>query len=418
MSIRKKVAIIYTESITDEALGSTRTLMDLAKLLSSKYDVRAFSLGRKHRRIIKDNIQEEVFSSKASTDSRNTKIRILDYVNLFFMKKQLSYNIMNQNKVFIKSIISYKPDIIITLGRVLVDAGILLKKNLKDSIIFSITDDIRVVDNAIKIRHERFMNSKSRFKSLKRPLFEITSKRLGEFSREIYKKMLDNFDGIAFVTEIDKNLSEKSYPNHKSKFFVLPTASFPQSSILKKPVYKVNKVIKTILFIGNCKHEPNIEAMLLIENKIAPFLKDKKFIIIGSNCEKRIKENVEYTGFISDERKIALLDKADLCIAPLKNGSGIKVKILEYFARCKPVIGTSVAFEGYNIKNKENAVLENNIDNYPKLILELEKDIQLREHISNNSNTVCEYFSYGAVEERWSSAIKELESIKNKNNTK
>ena len=410
MSTKKKVAILYSECISDSALGGTKTLFDLAKLLSNKYDVKLFSLGKTHKKITKDNIIEEVFSSKTTTDSRNKKTRIVDYTYLVLAKKQSSYNIMNNNIDLIKTVISYKPDIIITLGRVLVDSVIEIKEAIPNSIIFSITDDFRVVENAIKIRKERFIKNNNGISlKLKLPLFNLTTKRYLEFSKKIYEKMLFNFDGIAFVTKIDMVISEKRYPNHKSKFFVLPTASFSKELILTKPKYPINEKIKNIVFIGNCKHEPNLEAMSLIEIKIAPFLKDKNFIIIGSNCEKRTKDNVTYTGFISDSEKDELLNKADLCIAPLKNGSGIKVKILEYFAKCKVVIGSSIAFEGYNIKNRENAILEDNIDNYAKLILELEKNKQLREKLASNSNSVCAYFTYEETEKRWIKAINILE---------
>lgn len=410
MLIKKRVAILYSECITDSALGSTRTLFDLARLLSNNYEVKAFSLNTVNKKIKKDSIEEECFASKTTSDSRNKTIRIIDYTYLIFLKKQSSYNIMNNNKGLINSVISYKPDIIITLGRVLVDSVLTIKSSLPNAITFSITDDFRVVENAIKIRKSRFLkNNSGILLKLKLPLFNLTSKKYLEFSKNIYEKMLFNFDGIAFVTQIDEDLSQKNYSNHKSRFFVLPTASFSKDLILSNPKYPINENIHNIVFVGNCKHEPNIEAMSLIETKIAPLLKDKHFIIIGSNCEKKTKDNVTYTGFISDQEKDELLNKADLCIAPLLNGSGIKVKILEYFAKCKVVIGTSVAFEGYDIKNGETAVLEDNIDKYPKLILQLEKNKALREKLANSSNNVCKYFTYEETEKRWIKAINILE---------
>ncbi|MEM0201262.1 MAG: glycosyltransferase [Candidatus Micrarchaeaceae archaeon] len=416
MSTKDKLVILYSECITDSALGSTRTLFDLAKLLSNKYEVKVFSLGKIHKKITKESIIEEIFKSKTTTDSRTLKTRIIDYTALIFFNEQLSYNIMNNNKELINTILSYKPDIIITLGRVLVDLVLKIKNSLPNVITISITDDFRVVENSIKIRKTRFIENNKGIKlKIKFPLFNLTSKRYLQFSKKIYEKMINNFDGIAFVTKIDEEFSEKRYPNHKSKFFVLPTASFPKELILEKPKYPINDKIKNIVFIGNCKHEPNTEAMFLIETKIAPQLKDKNFILIGSNCEKKMKNNVSYTGFISEKEKDEILNKADLCIAPLKNGSGIKVKVLEYFAKCKVVIGTSVAFEGYNIKNKEAAIIEDDISKYQKLILELEKNKNLREKIANSSNTICNYFSYSETEKRWVNAINLLGKINKKN---
>ena len=37
---------------------------------------------------------------------------------------------------------------------------------------------------------------------------------------------------------------------------------------------------------------------------------------------------------------------ADLCLAPLAAGAGVKTKVLHYLAHGKRVVGTSIAFEG------------------------------------------------------------------------
>ena len=411
MSSKKRIAILYSESISKAALGSTRTLLDLGNMLLDYYDIKFFSLGKENQHIHTDlGIEEESFYSLASSDSRNTKSRVFDYISLIFLNKQRSYQIMNSNKAIHMAILKYNPDFIITLGRNLVDLVIMLQRELPSVCTISITDDFRVVENSIKIRRESIVKKDKGFKRMIKLLFfdEISKHHLS-FSLKIYEKMLKQLSATAFVTEIDKELSIRRYPKIAKKFFVLPTASFPDNKILNKPTYPAKNKIEKIVFIGNCKHEPNLEAMKLIETEIAPKLKDKNFVIIGSGCEKRKIGNVEYTGFISEEEKNKRIDIADLCIAPLRNGSGIKVKILDYFARCMPVIGTNVAFEGYPIKNMQNAILEDDISSYAKHILILESNKELREKISKNASAVCDYFSYSKTASRWRKA---LESIK------
>ncbi len=413
MSSKKRIAILYSENISAAALGSTRTLLDLANMLNIYYDIRLFSLGKTTKIAEFNNFIEETFKSTASSDSRNNKMRILDYLYLIIFGKQYSYYIMNKNKALQKAVHDYKPDIIITLGRNLIDTVIKLNKISPKTITISITDDFRVVENSIKIRRENLIKkNKGPLRGIKLFFFDIIRKRHINFSLFIYQKMLKQLTATAFVTEIDRQFSIKRYPNLEKKFFVLPTASFPEDKILKKPVYNTNKDVTNILFIGNCKHEPNLEAMKLIESEIAPKLKDKHFTIIGSGCEKRTINNVEYTGFISEEEKNERIDNADICIAPLLNGSGIKVKILDYFARCRPVIGSNVAFEGYPISNMKNAIIENNISNYAKRILELESNPNLRERLSSNASEVCAYFSYSHIANSWLKVLTALDKRK------
>ena len=80
MSSKKRIAILYSESISKAALGSTRTLLDLGNMLLDYYDIKFFSLGKENQHIHTDlGIEEESFYSLASSDSRNTKSRIFDY---------------------------------------------------------------------------------------------------------------------------------------------------------------------------------------------------------------------------------------------------------------------------------------------------------------------------------------------------
>src|SRR5262249_34102185 len=56
--------------------------------------------------------------------------------------------------------------------------------------------------------------------------------------------------------------------------------------------------------------------------------------------------NVRFVGEIDDLTPI--LSRSALGIAPLFTGAGLKVKILTYAAHALPVVGTTIAFSGYN----------------------------------------------------------------------
>jgi len=42
----------------------------------------------------------------------------------------------------------------------------------------------------------------------------------------------------------------------------------------------------------------------------------------------------------------SIIDSADLCLAPLATGAGVKTKVLHYLAHGKRIAGTPIAFEG------------------------------------------------------------------------
>ena len=126
-----------------------------------------------------------------------------------------------------------------------------------------------------------------------------------------------------------------------------------------------------ILFIGSLSYFPNTDAVYSICTKIAPeFTNEFKFIIIGKNPPIFDKpKNVYFLGFVEDIRKY--IYEADICIAPLRYGSGTRLKIIEYMAMGKPVISTSKGAEGIDYINGENIIIEDDIDMFPERILEL-----------------------------------------------
>jgi glycosyltransferase involved in cell wall biosynthesis len=133
----------------------------------------------------------------------------------------------------------------------------------------------------------------------------------------------------------------------------------------------VNK--KQVLFVGTLSHQPNADAVRLICKVIAPHCPDCVFIIIGKNPpEIPYPDNVKLLGYVPDVRP--LMAGADIRIAPIRSGSGTRLKILEYMAMGKPVISTSKGAEGIEYMDGLNIVIEDEIGKYPKIIQQLIDD--------------------------------------------
>lgn len=89
-----------------------------------------------------------------------------------------------------------------------------------------------------------------------------------------------------------------------------------------------------------------------VENVIKPNKADvgKKIIVMGGGLSKEDNEKylkpfgIRYLGYVEDSYSEIIKHKA--MIAPLFDGAGIKVKVLDSFNTGTPVIGTDIAFEG------------------------------------------------------------------------
>lgn len=140
-----------------------------------------------------------------------------------------------------------------------------------------------------------------------------------------------------------------------------------------------------VLFMGLLSYFPNKDAVDIICNKIAPFLGNEvKFLIIGKNPPIiKHPDNVEFLGYVDDIKKYVL--QSDVCISPLRYGSGTRFKILEYLAMGKPVISTSKGAEGIDYTNMKNIIIEDDVDVYPQIISQLIEHKEKRELIGKEA---------------------------------
>ncbi len=133
---------------------------------------------------------------------------------------------------------------------------------------------------------------------------------------------------------------------------------------------------RSVIFVGNMEYLPNKKAVQLIASEIAPrVLKEiynVKFLIVGRNPEKISLPPLVFVGTVPQVAEI--LAVSDVALAPLLDGSGTRLKILEYFASCLPVVSTTIGIEGLEVDNGIHLLVEDNIDDFAAKVLHLLQD--------------------------------------------
>ncbi len=124
-------------------------------------------------------------------------------------------------------------------------------------------------------------------------------------------------------------------------------------AVPKKAPKKFRRGHPTVVFLGNYRHPPNVEAAVYFVENVMPGLRKKvpdlEFLIIGSHPSEELKEldstpGVSVTGFVDDYRPY--LFAADAFVAPIFTGAGMRVKILEAMACGIPIVGTGLSMNG------------------------------------------------------------------------
>jgi glycosyltransferase involved in cell wall biosynthesis len=110
-----------------------------------------------------------------------------------------------------------------------------------------------------------------------------------------------------------------------------------------------------VAFIGNFRHEPNIDAVHWLAEGLLPLVRQAdpsiEFEIIGSHMPSSVKllaqPGLKIVGHV--DHLEAVFDRVRLTIAPLRYGAGLKGKVIESLAAGIPCIGTSIAYEGMSL---------------------------------------------------------------------
>ena len=156
------------------------------------------------------------------------------------------------------------------------------------------------------------------------------------------------FDRCIAVSEFDKDLlidlsqcnNFSVIPNGVDADYFRPAPPGPRSAGL--------------VWVGAMSGAYNRDAVDFFLSRIAPDLyarlPELPMTFVGSSptsfLQKKVRDNpcITSTGYVDDVRPF--VDRAAVFIAPLRSGSGTKVKILNAMSQGKPVVTTSVGAEG------------------------------------------------------------------------
>ena len=134
----------------------------------------------------------------------------------------------------------------------------------------------------------------------------------------------------------------------------------------------------TVLFVGNFRHPPNLEALTHFRKRIAPLVRGRmegtRFVVAGSDAPDWLAsvleaDGMEFLGPVGDIRDV--LGRYAVFAAPILTGSGVRVKLLEAFASGIPVVATSVAAEGLCEPGASEAWIEDDDGAFAEAIVAL-----------------------------------------------
>ena len=216
--------------------------------------------------------------------------------------------------------------------------------------------------------------------ALGQKLVRAGHKRFAAASHLLEAELLPRYSGVLVTSDCDAAQVHAIAPS--ARVHVYPNA------LPNVPVPVVEESNR-LVFPANFEYHPNIDAVEFLMSEIWPLVRAahpavrlrlvgrgdrfiRHLLPAGSSSES----GIEVTGPVEDAR--SEIAAATIVVAPLRAGSGTRIKILEAWAAERPVVATSMAAEGLEARDGENIAIESTSTGFAARISTLLADEPLR----------------------------------------
>ena len=224
---------------------------------------------------------------------------------------------------------------------------------------------------------------------IKRWAVNFEAKRIRRFEVEMCRRA----DSVLAAPNDQQALIAAGSPDHH----FIDTYHLGDEENLSLAAIEFDQTDTAILFIGTLTWEANIDGLLWFLTAIWPRIKQHKanvtFSVVGKCSDAlkakllRLAPDIQLLGFVDDLD--VLYQSHRVFVAPLRFGSGIKVKVVNGLYRGIPTVTTSVGAEGLKLNSGEHLFIKDEAVNFADKVTVLLKNphnwqqlsVQSREHM-------------------------------------
>ncbi len=248
------------------------------------------------------------------------------------------------------------------------------------------------VENRIWERHYRVAKTRPK---------RMLAKREWKSLAAIERKYLNAADLVLAVSDAD-GAEFVSWGISPNKVRSVPTGV--DTSFFAPRVQ--NTTAPTLVFTGSMDWMPNQDGILWFLNEIYPSIQAQvpnlKLQVVGRKPPQTILDacakypGVTATGWVDDIRDY--LGDSDVCIVPLRVGSGTRLKIFEAMAMGKAIVSTTIGAEGLPVTDQKDILLADTPADFVVGVLSLLSDNAKRGQIGLAARELVEKsYSWEAV---------------------
>jgi polysaccharide biosynthesis protein PslH len=153
---------------------------------------------------------------------------------------------------------------------------------------------------------------------------------------------------------------------------------------------------RSVLWMGSLGWLPNQDSFWWFYRSIVPGIVRRdprvRITVVGSNPPGEITAlrhpNVEVLGFVEDLAQV--MRRSQVCVVPLRVGSGIRIKLLEMFAERRAVVSTTIGCEGLGVQNGRHLLIADDPGGFAEAVVRLLDDAPLRAELGDRARSHVE----------------------------
>jgi glycosyltransferase involved in cell wall biosynthesis len=151
-----------------------------------------------------------------------------------------------------------------------------------------------------------------------------------------------------------------------------------------------------ILFIGGMHWPPNADGVTWFGKEVLPLIYTEnpliQFIVVGRQPPESIKnmDQIRVTGYVGDPD--GYWSHARVFVVPLRAAGGMRVKILESWAKGIPIVSTTVGAEGIKYQPGKDILIADTAMDFANAVSKILRDDDLAQSLSHNGRRTLEKF--------------------------
>ncbi len=232
-----------------------------------------------------------------------------------------------------------------------------------------------------------------------RPLARLEARRV-----KAYEAMLmQSYDHVLAVTEVDRRLLVQAVQETNvgeiepltAPVTVIPIAVDTQ---VLQPVQRQPGSLN-ILTLGTLHYPPNADGIRWFAREVFPLVRDQipeaSLTIVGKNPPPDFlelaagrPESIQVTGYVAD--LTPYFQRAALMVVPVRAGSGMRVRILEAFARGMPLVTTTIGLEGIEAQPGTDILVADAAEDFAQAVITLLRDTRLQDALADRGRRLAE----------------------------